>query len=337
MFLSQQIIKWGKGSIPLPRAFGWLRGLWKKKPAEPSFRLVRMKKVPTVMRMYFEPYKETEAPITSSAPGSGQGLHGSNEEPWKYRSIYRPPTTGPPSIGVGSNLPQTAKCYVPYHPGAGFILQPAFSNALEDSEEALGKSSSVNVEEGHTDSNHAHGRLGKKLVDQRFANQELANDNSSGTALWRNTAPKHAAIPNVEQTSQATYRESPDAMTVEHQDSAPCSQPLVVVKPKPTASDEEQRPDERDMLPSRQQHQVPAKFPEIATRPRNPAVMWLTPPAVLHSPSLKRRPGYRSLRGAAVDMGERKVRGTPLLNHRMRPSTGLSDLPGQLLTKHYSH
>ncbi|KAH6650339.1 hypothetical protein F5144DRAFT_543411 [Chaetomium tenue] len=224
------------------RAFGWLRGLWKKRPIEPSFRLVRMKRVPTATRMYFEPKRETATPSTGSLPDPGEG-----PEPR---------------------------------------------------------------------------RLGKRLVDQLVAHQEFPNGNPSGTALRRNTALKHAAAPRVEERSQATYRKSPGAITVERQDSVSCSQPPVVVKPKPTASGEGQKPDDRDMLPSRRRHQVTVMRPAPSPAP--------------HSSSLRRRLGYRSLREAATD-GDKKAKTTPLLNHLTRPSAGLSDLPSQLLAKHHSH
>lgn len=337
-----------RGLVPGSRVFRWIKGLWKKPPVEPSFRLVRMKKVPTVMLMYFEPGKETTAPHIDLSESPVKGLHDSDEGSREYCSVYCPPTIRPPTYEVGSNLPQTAGCYIAYRPGAGSILQPAVSNALKDSK-VEGNRSSTNVKSGNTVSGYAHEGLGSGLVNQKFANRGFASDNPSGMALHRdttlnlNTAPEQAALPAVKQRIEATYRESPDAMTVKYQDGSPCSRPLAAAKRMPTASDEEQKPDERDMLPSRQRHQVTAGLPEIATPPE-PKVIRPTPPPAPPTPRLRRRPGYRLLRRAAVGMDEGVAWCTPLLCHPKRPSAavpqtifGLYDLPSQLLTEPCSY
>jgi hypothetical protein len=336
--------KGGRGSTPGSRVFRWIKGLWEKRPVEPSFRLVRMKRVPTVMHMYFELDKKTATPHTDPSPNPLEGLHDTDRGSREYCSVYRPPTAGPPRYEVVSNLPQTLRCYVAYQPGAGSILQPAVSNSSECSE-AEGNLSAINAEAGNTVPDCVHGRLGRGLVDEGFANPEFAKDNSSRMALCRGTAPKHAALPNVEQRSQVTYRRSPDAMNMEHQDSARCSRPLVVVKPpKPMASDEEKELDERDMLPSRQQRHVGVGLPEIATLLEEHTVMRPAPPSAPPAPRLRRKPGYRLLRRAAMEMDEGVAWGTPLLSRLTKPNAvvpqttlSLSDLPDQLLTEHYSH
>ncbi|KAK3300772.1 uncharacterized protein B0H64DRAFT_449240, partial [Chaetomium fimeti] len=312
--------KGGRDRILGSRAFRWLRGLWKKRGREPSFKLIRMKRIPTSMLKYFEPYGErgdsdTKLPLTPKG-----GFHDINERPLEYRSVYHPTTTGYPRRERGPNLLGTAGCYVAYRPGAGRVPQRAFNDV---SKEAEVNRNIMNSKTGGIASDGAPGRPDSRFVNQGFANNHPPGMTlRRGMAVRRNTAPKQPTLPKVEQESQGTCRESAGARTVKHRVGAPCSQPLAVVTPTPTPtiSNGEQRPespDARNMLPSQQRHRV-IKFPKIATPSEGPAVMRPTPPAVPRSLSLRRQPGYRSLRQAATEMD--RTGSTPLLSHLTRPS-----------------
>jgi hypothetical protein len=98
------------------------------------------------------------------------------------------------------------------------------------------------------------------------------------------------------------------------------------------------------MLPSRQRHHVGVGLLKIATLPEEHTIMRPAPPSAPPTPRLRRKPGYRLLRRAAMEMDEGVAWGTPLLSRLTKlnavvPQTtlSLSDLPGQLLTEHYSH
>ncbi|KAH6854157.1 hypothetical protein B0I37DRAFT_349513 [Chaetomium sp. MPI-CAGE-AT-0009] len=267
--VSRPTHKGGRDPILDSRAFRWLKGLWKERTREPSFKL---------RGDHMSVMKDRDGNIA--------------------RSIVRQRL-------ATQERREGQTCRKPR--GVTWHIDPLLASYL---------SAPLMMHQGASiASDGTPGRMDRRFVDQRVVNQNFTNDNSSGmtlrrgVALRRNTTPKQPNPPNAEQQIQTTYRDSPGPMTVEHRAGVRWSQTIVVSTPTPTpmptVSNGEQGPDERNTLPT--------------TSREDPTVMRPTPLAAPRSLTLRRQPGYRSLRRAAMEM-ERGVEGTPLPSHLAKPS-----------------
>ncbi len=303
---------WGHGARNVMRQ---LKSLWKAKPAEPSFRVIRVVKIGSVTAPIMHP-RATAAPTpktsTLGAPASFQrGLFINDQGEWEYRSLYRTGMAAarqqpqPPTARIVTRTRYSlgpAKPYLPYRPSPNIHPLPktprdsglSLSNLVHDA-----TSNDVGFPSGRLTPTFAHtGPVGTPLRQPlvpgpitlpKAVHRQLAYDVPVGE-WWRGSQPGGPVI-------------------AERQHTHPCGPPLTAVTQASTTS-----PDDRTTLPSQQLQEIVVLPRKIARPGVRPEVTRQEPQAAPRpQPRLRRRPGLRSLRRIALaNMRNNRISGTQL-------------------------
>jgi hypothetical protein len=306
---TQRQHRWPKGgqqSHPVLNAIRKLKSLWKGKPRAPSFHIIRIERMPSAtapVMVRRKPLPSTPEASTLAAPAACQrGLVVNNQGEWEYRSMYRIGMAGPGQprqVGRGTeaqglDLLAPAKTYIPFRPCTNIHPPP---NVPRGS-----RASPVNLvyEETNADERNTGGRPTPKCADT----------DPVGTPLRPSLVPELVTLPKAEYGHPITGvpvsnawrgNSRPGLVIAERQRTAPCDLPLIVVTPASTNSSEPALPDDRRTLPSQRWRQGRAPDLKIVTPKMRPVGARQEPQvAPRPQPMLRKRPGFRSLKQAAL-------------------------------------